>query len=217
MKQNKCSWSSVCLFSFLGFALGVAAGFALVVKPVVEHARNEHKAVIGTQMGTLFYPQEHKFRYEGDSYKSKYVEVNTEYPDQPTSEFTSIFMKNFAHIALNEFMNEVSEDEIKELGTVALPWTREVSFTIYKDTPELVSVLATVYEYTGGAHGNTEFLGYVFPEQGHISLPLKVLLNEGAFENVVSIAKDKLRAEMVERTEGEFDEAWFLLPRCFAV
>lgn len=80
-----------------------------------------------------------------------------------------------------------------------MPWNLEISFT-HEPSPEgLVCALAWLWEYSGGAHGNTWTKAFVFDTEGDsLVAPMSFFPDEVAFSSFASVVRKNLRQELGE-------------------
>ena len=94
-------------------------------------------------------PERYKLNVESSLYTSADADLNaalTPLNDSLTALMSS-YVENFTEVI--NFMKDSMEVESSFVGELT------VKDTVYSATEDLVSVKYTVYEYTGGAHGNT--------------------------------------------------------------
>jgi len=80
-----------------------------------------------------------------------------------------------------------------------MPWNLEISFTHEPSPNGLICALAWIWEYSGGAHGNSWTRAFVFDTTADtLVAPLSLFPNEEAFSSFAAIAGKKLRQELGE-------------------
>ena len=79
------------------------------------------------------------------------------------------------------------------------PWNLEITFT-YEPSPNgLVCVMAWIWEYTGGAHGNTGTRAFILDRDLDVMVePTSLFINEQNFTAFATIVKKLLRQELGE-------------------
>ena len=87
------------------------------------------------------------------------------------------------------------------------PLALDVSYTITPYTDSISSILFTIYEYTGGAHGNTTFQSFVFDTANQRVLTLGDVIEASLPEAAIAgLVQDQLREKLGDMT----DEQWIL-------
>jgi hypothetical protein len=80
-----------------------------------------------------------------------------------------------------------------------MPWNLEISFTHEPSPSGLICALAWIWEYSGGAHGNTWTKAFVFDTGGDsLVAPLSLFPDEVAFSSFASVVRKNLRQELGE-------------------
>lgn len=80
-----------------------------------------------------------------------------------------------------------------------MPWNLEISFTHEPSPSGLICALAWIWEYSGGAHGNTWTRSFVFDTGGDtLVAPLSLFPDEEAFSLFASVVRKNLRQELGE-------------------
>lgn len=86
------------------------------------------------------------------------------------------------------------------------PLVQDMQYALFERGDAYTSVLFTVYEFTGGAHGNTTFQTFIFDHANKRVMGLYELFTDppAALEAIAPIVRDDLRARLGEMT----DEDW---------
>ncbi len=80
-----------------------------------------------------------------------------------------------------------------------MPWNLEISFTHEPSPSGLICALAWIWEYSGGAHGNTWTRAFVFnTETGSLITPPGFFSSEEEFSSFACAARKHLRQELGE-------------------
>lgn len=80
-----------------------------------------------------------------------------------------------------------------------MPWNLEISFTHEPSPNGLICALAWIWEYSGGAHGNTWTRAFVFDTEGDtLVAPLSFFPDGEAFSSFASVVRKNLRQELGE-------------------
>ncbi len=79
------------------------------------------------------------------------------------------------------------------------PWNLEITFT-YEPSPNgLVCVMAWIWEYTGGAHGNTVTRAFILDQERSVMIePTSLFVNDKNFTAFATIVNKLLRQELGE-------------------
>lgn len=89
--------------------------------------------------------------------------------------------------------------------TNSAPWTLQISGEPYTPTGDLLSVVFTEYEYTGGAHPNTTYSTFTFDLVNERQLLWPDLLTDGVtLEAIAAIVQPKLAETLTEMTDAEW-------------
>lgn len=86
-----------------------------------------------------------------------------------------------------------------------MPWCFEVGYTLEPSPSDLLCLLAWIYEYSGGAHGMSWTVAFVYDtEEGVFIDPVSLLGDSAAFAGLAASARDTLLARFGEGA----DTAW---------
>ena len=119
---------------------------------------------------------------EWGSYSVRYPVYGNSYADS--------LIRSFADSLLSGF-----RPTIKYALEENMKYGMDVSYKEYFADPGIVSVVFSIYQFTGGAHGNTFMETYVIDSKNNKRLGLSHFLRGDAFENV----KKKVRAKLKEK------------------
>jgi hypothetical protein len=131
------------------------------------------------------------------------INLNVDYPplgDQP--EFIAQAITSFLQTAGSTFMSYFTTTPLPP--TQASPWELQVDYEVTQYEDWLVSYNFTVYEFTGGAHGNTAFKTFVFDLPGEREIALSDLFDEAGLTKISEIAQEQLK----ETLGDMLDEQW---------
>jgi hypothetical protein len=79
------------------------------------------------------------------------------------------------------------------------PWNLEITFTHEPSPDGLVCVMAWIWEYTGGAHGNTGTRAFILDQERSVMVePTSLFVNEQNFTAFATMVKKLLRQELGE-------------------
>lgn len=92
--------------------------------------------------------------------------------------------------------------------TVANQWFVNVSYAEYRFSPDFVSLVFTVSDYTGGAHPNSYFNAMTFDLAQSTPVTLDDVLTEGALPQISALVQTDLVAQLTELMGGAPDTDW---------
>lgn len=131
------------------------------------------------------------------------INLNVDYPppgEQP--EFIAQAITDFIQNTTATFMNYFTTTPLPP--TQAAPWELWVDYEVSQYRDWLVSYKFTIYEYTGGAHGNTAFQTFNFDLQNEREILLSDLFDEAGLTQVSEIAQEQLKETLGDMV----DEQW---------
>ena len=114
--------------------------------------------------------------------------------------------ESFASTIVQEFLNEL---QIAIVGMYAevfdpvwerFPWALAVDFESYAFSETIISYNFSVYQYTGGAHGNTFFATFIFDLENERVLGFDDLFLEGVnpLETIAPIVQTSLEEQLAD-------------------
>lgn len=103
-----------------------------------------------------------------------------------------------------DWRDEVLEDDIE---TASFPWQLSINFGEALHTDDVISLFGVSYDYTGGAHGNSSFVSFVYDKEAQRILQLQDLFSDTgkALEAISQYVRNDLRERL-----GTVNEEWFL-------
>ena len=125
---------------------------------------------------------------EWGTMKVSFPVYNNQYADSVIHNFTSGLISEFM-----KYTKNAVEDEMK--------YEMTVSYEEFFAKPGIVSVVFNIYEYTGGAHGNTFIQSLVLDSKNNKKLDLSDFVKPEQFTKVRSVVRKKLK-EMLEYDES---------------
>jgi hypothetical protein len=125
---------------------------------------------------------------EWGTMKVSFPVYNNQYADSVIHKFTSGLISEFM-----KYTKNAVEDEMK--------YEMTVSYEEFFAKPGIVSVVFNIYEYTGGAHGNTFIQSLVLDSKNNKKLDLSDFVKPEQFTKVRSVVRKKLK-EMLEYDES---------------
>jgi hypothetical protein len=131
------------------------------------------------------------------------INLNVDYPplvDQP--EFIARAITDFIQNTTTTFMGYFTTTPLPPKQ--AAPWELWIDYEVTQYEDWLVSYKFTIYEYTGGAHGNTAFRTFVFDLENEREIQLSDLFDETGLTTVAAIAQEQLK----ETLGDMLDEQW---------
>ncbi len=117
----------------------------------------------------------------------------------------------YAEQAIDDFLAEMRVQFLGGLVEYGLypspgPLVQELDYELFEHGDRYISLLYTIYEYTGGAHGNTVFHTFIFDHFEQRALDLENLFADttAALEVIAPLVQADLHAQMGEMA----DAAW---------
>ncbi|MBN9504288.1 MAG: hypothetical protein BGO01_03885 [Armatimonadetes bacterium 55-13] len=133
--------------------------------------------------------------------KADYYEINTSYPEWKSTNklgaFANPVLKKWALGEHNSWLAQVKQDQ-KDLEKPTMAWYHEIGFSVARSDARILSVVAGMEDYSGGAHPNHWTLCFNFamvkgkPKQ----IKLKDLFKPGG--NPEKLVSDKVIAKLMK-------------------
>jgi hypothetical protein len=134
-------------------------------------------------------------------------QIRFEYPEFTHPKFAPLnsAISDLIWTKRNTLMDQVGFLDETTLASATLPWQSTLGYRIVCATNEFVSVLFELYEYTGGAHGNTTLITFnFFAPLGELLSLDQCLVSEDAFTEL----SRKVRERLISRLQEMGNEAW---------
>ena len=119
--------------------------------------------------------------------------------------------------ALDEVVNTNTSTFISFFAESAMlyatpPWSLYMQYTVYKQTPaqptefspEIVSVVYSIYSYTGGANPSAFYQTVVYDVTNQGPLTIEGVLVEGALPAFSALVREKLYVQLVDMSDPTF-------------
>lgn len=119
--------------------------------------------------------------------------------------------------ALDEIINANTTSFLSYFSESAMlyatpPWTLIMQYEVYKQTPaettefspEIVSVVYSIYSYTGGANGTGFYQTLVYDATNQLPLTLDDVFVEGYLPTLAALVREKLTVQLAEMSDPTF-------------
>lgn len=133
------------------------------------------------------------------------VTVDIDYPmldDEPA--FVVQAIGDFVQALQAGFIQNYNDQPLSDL--VSFPWEMVVDYEAFQYSDTIQSYNFTIYEYTGGAHGNTAFRTFNFNLNEEREITLDDLLDDAGLETVEPIARQQLQDRLGEMLDADWLE-----------
>lgn len=134
------------------------------------------------------------------------IDIQIDYPIAFTEyTFAAEIIDTFLHDAQRSFLGPISEYGFFYSPG---PLTLDISYETASFSETVRSLKFTIYDYTGGAHGNTFFQTFVFDTANARELTLQDVFAAGdPLAEVAGFARDQLSATLGDMTDAEWLES----------
>ena len=147
--------------------------------------------------------------WNADSSQCQYyfgIDINIDYPlelvDYPNAQKT---IDNFITATRDDFMKLASPANAPSFN--GAPNTMKISYEVVDYSDAIKTYVFTIYEYTGGAHGNTTLATFTFNLTDDTVIPLSDLFADGLDSGLAAIAP--MAAEQVNSSVADYtDSNW---------
>lgn len=119
-------------------------------------------------------------------------------------EFVDITLSEFINAARRDFVNSFIEYGLEYSAVVN--WEMNIGYTEYQYSEDIVSIQFSIYDFTGGAHGNIRFETFTFDLANQQVLNFEDLFQD-EFDPLVSIApivQTDLETQLGDMTDSQW-------------
>lgn len=131
------------------------------------------------------------------------IKLNVDYPpldEQP--EFVAQAITDLVQRTVSSFVTTFTTTPLPP--TQSAPWELWIEYETFQHGESLLSYNFTIYEFTGGAHGNTTFQSFVFDLDHERVIDLSDLFDEAGLADVATMAREQLQTQL----GGMVDAKW---------
>ncbi|MFS1515290.1 DUF3298 and DUF4163 domain-containing protein [Bacillus sp. SCS-151] len=111
----------------------------------------------------------------------------------------------------NRLRNQFAQTYLDLNGEVSFGFSGDVTYEVTFNNDKIVSIPVTYTQYTGGAHSNTEIVGYNFNlETGEVIYVSDLFKSDFHFQKEIN---NKIKEEISKQPEGYFEDALVTVDR----
>lgn len=135
------------------------------------------------------------------------AEIKVDYPlELAQNEIVTSTIDPFIQQAKDSFLQVLSGPFFPAPG----PYALDISYEIVNHSDTVVSLVFTIYDFTGGAHGNTAFQTFTFDLAAGTVITLDDLFTDTtqALEVIAPLAEAYLTDDFTEVVGADFDADW---------